>query len=94
MNMEDFNYETTGLTYVETILRPDDVQDVVFINEKFYYSAQCYTEIIQFVRAQRCSVPFPDGQLPTEEECAQKDLWREKFNTNPQPLQEWIDNLP
>jgi hypothetical protein len=92
--MMDNNYETTGLTYVETITRPDDVEDVVFINEKFYYSAQCYTGIIQFVRAQRCDEPLSDGSLPTHEECMQKDVWRENFNGNPQPLQEWIDNLP
>jgi hypothetical protein len=92
--MMDNNYETTGLTYVETIVRPDDVEDVVFINEKFYYSAQCYTGIIQFVRAQRCNEPLSDGSLPTHEECMQKDVWRENFNGNPQPLQDWIDNLP
>lgn len=90
----DNNYETTGLTYVETIVRPDDVEDVVFINEKFYYSAQCYTGIIQFIRAQRCNEPLSDGSLPTHEECMQKDVWREIFNGNPQPLQDWIDNLP
>jgi hypothetical protein len=66
----------------------------VFINEKFYYSAQCYTGIIQFVRAQRCNEPLSDGSLPTHEECMQKDVWRENFNGNPQPLQDWIDNLP
>ena len=92
--MMDNNYETTGLTYVETIVRPDDVEDVVFINEKFYYSAQCYTGIIQFVKAQRCDEPLSDGSLPTHEECMQKDVWRENFNGNPQPLQDWIDNLP
>jgi hypothetical protein len=92
--MMDNNYETTGLTYVETITRPDDVEEVVFINEKFYYSAQCYTGIIQFVRAQRCNEPLSDDSLPTYEECLQKDVWRENFNGNPQPLQEWIDNLP
>ena len=92
--MMDNNYETTGLTYVETIVRPDDVTQVVFINEKFYYSAQCYTGIIQFVRAQRCDEPLSDGSLPTHEECMQKDVWRENFNGNPQPLQDWIDNLP
>jgi len=92
--MMDNNYETTGLTYVETIVRPDDIEDVVFINELFYYSAQCYTNIIQFVRAQRCEQPLSDGNIPTFEQCEQKDLWREKFNGNPQPLQDWIDNLP
>jgi hypothetical protein len=93
-NMMDNNYETTGLTYVETIVKPDDVEVVVFINEKFYYSAQCYTSIIQFVGARRCTEPLSDGLLPTPEECHQKDLWRENFNGNPQPLQDWIDNLP
>ena len=92
--MMDNNYETTGLTYVETVAKPDDVEVVVFINEKFYYSAQCYTSIIQFVGAQRCTEPLSDGSLPTHEECMQKDVWREKFNGNHQPLQDWIDNLP
>jgi hypothetical protein len=92
--MMDYDYSTTGLTYVETILRPDDIEDVVFVNELFYYSAQCLTEIIQFVRAQRCDQPLSDGNLPTFEQCEQKDVWREKFNGNHQPLQDWIDNLP
>lgn len=92
--MMDNNYETTGFTYVETIVRPDDVEDVVFINEKFYYFAQCYTGIIQFVRAQRCDEPLSDGSIATHEECKQKDVWRENFNGNHQPLQDWIDNLP
>ena len=91
--MSEITYDTTGLTYVDTFYKPDDVKDVAFICEKFTYSAQCFNNIIQFIRAQRIEQPLSDGSYATDEEAAQMAIWREKFNGNHQPLQDWIDNL-
>ena len=92
--MSEVTYETTGLIYVDTFYKPDNVKDVAFICEKFTYSAKCFNDKIQFIRAQRNEEMMHDGTYATFEECQQKDVWREKFNGNHQPLQNWIDNLP
>ena len=95
-------YETTGLTYIRTIdysqnyeelgLDPN-TKDVVFTTMSFYYSARCWNDIIQFIKAQHPDDPLYDYHLPSEEEIQEHDSREELFNGNHQPLQEWIDNL-
>jgi hypothetical protein len=95
-------YETTGLTYINTIdysqnyfelgIEPN-TKDVVFVAMSFYYTARCYTDIIQYVQGQGLEEPLYDYHLPTNEELAENDLRKEMFNGDHQPLQDWIDNL-
>jgi hypothetical protein len=95
-------YETTGLTYINTIdysqnydelgLEPY-TKDVVFVAMSFYYTARCYTDIIQYVQGQRLEEPLYNNNLPTKEEFVEHNLRKEMFNGEHQPLQDWIDNL-
>jgi len=95
-------YETTGLTYLHTLdysqnynelgLEPN-TKDVVFETMSFYYSARCWNDIIQFIKAQSPIDPLSDYHLPTREEIDEHNLREELYNGNHQPLQDWIDNL-
>ena len=96
-------YETTGLTYVTTIDYSEtyselgivpNTKDIVFISEYFYFTARTLDNIIQYAAGQRITEPLSDGSYSTIEEFQIRNSEAEMFNTNPQPLQDWIDNLP
>lgn len=99
----DETYETSGLTYVKTIdysqdywiygLEPTN-KDVVFIAETFYYSARTLDGIIQYIKGQYLDEPLSTGLLPIPEQYPGHTDRKHDYNRNPQPLQEWIDNLP
>lgn len=95
-------YETTGLTYINTIDysqnylelgMESNTKDVVFETMSFYYTARCWNNIIQYVQGQRLQDPLSNSNYPTKEEFIEHNLREEVFNGNPQPLQDWIDNL-
>ncbi len=93
--MEEVTYETTGLTYVETIYFPEyEESKVVFLCELYSYTAHCFQNIIQFVGGQKDPWILSDGTPATEEQVLGNDARKEQYNQNHQPLQEWIDNLP
>ena len=98
----DETYETTGLTYVTTIdysenygelgIEPN-TKEIVFISEYFYFTARTLNNIIQYTAGQRITEPLSNGSYPTIEEFQIRNSEAEMFNTNPQPLQNWIDTL-
>jgi len=95
MNMDDLNYDTTGLTYVETFYFPEyEEKKVAFLCELYAYTAHCFQNIIQFVGSQtNPKGPLSDGSYPTPEQIEGNNLRKEQYNQNHQPLQVWIDNL-
>jgi len=96
INMEEFNYETTGLTHVETNYFPElEEKKVVFLCELYSYTAHCFQNIIQFIGSQKNpNGPLSDGSIATEEQVSSNQLRKKLFNGNHSPLQEWIDSLP
>ena len=96
MNMDDLNYDTTGLTYVETFYFPEyEEKKVAFLCELYAYTAHCFQNILQFVGSQpNPKGPLSDGSYPTEEQIQANQLRKKQYNGNHIPLQEWLDNLP
>ena len=99
----DESYETTGLTYVNTIDYSEDYfiygleptnKDIIFIYETLFFTARTLDNIIQWVNGQRITDPTSTGLAPTQELFQIRDQMKEQFNQFPQPLQDWIDNLP
>lgn len=96
-------YETSGLTYVKTVDYSNDywivglepnTKDIAFISQTFNFTARTWNDIIQYIAGQRITDPLSTGEYPTLEEFQYRNTELELYNVNPQPLQEWLNNLP
>lgn len=96
-------YETSGLTYVNTVDYSEDyliyglepnTKDIIFIYETLFFTARTLNNIIQWINGQRITDPTSTGLAPTKEEFQIRNEMKDQFNQYPQPLQDWIDNLP
>lgn len=70
-----------------------ETTEITFRCERFLYFAQCFQNILQFVKSERYQSYMNWPVPPTELEIEEHDQRRRAFNQDHTIIQSWLDSL-